>query len=346
MSEESRTAVITLLALSRRAMTAPQIRKDLAGSFRISVKETTALLDSMAAQGEIFAWPGKRYWARSPREEANRLILEFLAGSPAVTAVKIRSGVKFPLDIIIPALDQLVAESRVYVWQPGKAAMYCLFEPRSAVQESIRKTLEIETLDEKGLVGRIRGRLPGYTAGLLRDHLQPLLRSGEILKHPKYGKAKVRYGLKPPDPGDYLDRAAAEVNAVHKVLAPSGVSLNEVFHALSRRLGVSAETTATISREKAEGKAISAESEDLILQGIHRLQPPGQHRALVPIRELRRSLGLAKNDFDTAVFSLALKRRVALHHHDFPSSLSREEREELVRDDQGTYYVGIVPKEA
>ena len=64
------------------------------------------------------------------------------------------------------------------------------------------------------------------------------------------------------------------------------------------------------------------------------------------VRELRRSVGLAKSDFDRVVLSLAVKGKVALHHHDFPSSLSPEEREELVRDEQGTYYVGIVPKES
>jgi hypothetical protein len=64
----------------------------------------------------------------------------------------------------------------------------------------------------------------------------------------------------------------------------------------------------------------------------------------VSIRELRRSAGLAKSTFDNTVLSLALKGKVALHHHDFPSSLPPDERDELVRDEQGTYYVGIVPK--
>jgi hypothetical protein len=66
----------------------------------------------------------------------------------------------------------------------------------------------------------------------------------------------------------------------------------------------------------------------------------------VSIRELRRSAGLVKSAFDKVILSLALQGKVALHHHDFPSSLSPQEREELVRDEQGTYYVGIVPKES
>lgn len=344
MPEDIRMAVKTALALSHAAKTPSQIRKGLARSFHISLMEATDLLNRMADEGEIFPWPGKRYWDRSPQSEAPGLILHFLAGSPVHTAAKIKSALKLPLEVISPALDQLVAEGRVHIWQPGKTAMYCLFEPKRAAQESILKTLETEAVDEKGLVGRIRTRLPGYTAALLGAHLQPLLHSGRVLEHPKYGKTKARFGSKPLEPATYLDKAVREMEAVHRALAPSGFSLETVFKALGRRLGLTGET-ADVTRERPEGKAATAETENLILQGITRLQPVGQGRALVPIRELRRSLSLSKSDFDTAVFSLAVKGRVALHHHDFPASLSKEEREELVRDEQGTYYVGIVPKE-
>jgi hypothetical protein len=35
---------------------------------------------------------------------------------------------------------------------------------------------------------------------------------------------------------------------------------------------------------------------------------------------------------------------VSLHHHDYPSSLSPSERDELVLDTHGTHYVGIAPR--
>ena len=88
-----------------------------------------------------------------------------------------------------------------------------------------------------------------------------------------------------------------------------------------------------------------ADPEQLILDGIGRLQPLGQNRALVSIRELRRDSGLSRKDFDGAVFSLAHRGRVILHQHDFPASLDPAEREQLLRDERGTYDVGIVPKE-
>lgn len=344
MPEEIRTAVHAILARAGKARTASQIKNDLAGSFRISLKELTALLNSMAAVGEIYAFPGKKYWNRRPEEEALRRTLEFLTGSSCATAVKIRSALKLPPELTDKALDLLVAEDRVHVWEPGKTRMYCLHRPQEIARDSILNAVQLESLDEKELVRRIRRKLPGYTASLLRESLRALLKSGQVLEHPRYGKMKAKYGSVPPDPGNYLDKVATETKTVHNLLAPSGVSLDGILAALGRKLGL-ATGTAVGGIEKIATRTASSGAESQILQGIAHLQPLGKDRALVSIRDLRRSLDLSKRDFDSAVFSLALKRIVALHHHDFPASLSEEEREELVRDEQGTYYVGIVPKE-
>ena len=197
-------------------------------------------------------------------------------------------------------------------------------------------------LNEKELIGWVRKRLPGYQVKDLREHLSG---SRQVYEYPKYGKIKTRYGLQPPEPGPYLGKAMQEITAVQRLLAPFQISLKAIHDALGRELGMKPEKKAP-SLERDQEVSAFRDLEPLILKGITRLQPPGQRRALVSVRELRRSVGLAKSDFDRVVLSLAVKGKVALHHHDFPSSLSPEEREELVRDEQGTYYVGIVPKES
>jgi hypothetical protein len=70
-------------------------------------------------------------------------------------------------------------------------------------------------------------------------------------------------------------------------------------------------------------------------------KPPG---SLLSVRELRRRVLLDKDRFDRAALALAASRQAVLHYHDFPASLSEEEREGLVRDARGTHYVGIVPR--
>jgi hypothetical protein len=344
MVEENRGTVKQLLERSQTAKSAPQIWNELPKLLTLTRKELPILLEDMIAAGEIFIWPGKRYWDRDPRSEAQRLVFQYLSHSGVVSAAKAKTALRLPLEVIDSTLKGLVAEGRLHIWQPGKTAQYCLFDPQSVAQETILKALSDGPLAEKELVQGIKKRLAGYNAKNLKQHVPPLLQSRQLFDHPKYGRTKARYSLKPPEPDLYLERAKSEIEAVHRLLAPSGVSLETIFRALGEHIGLVTKPSAR-EREKPEDRMPMIEAERLILEGITRLQPLGQSRALVSIRELRRLLTLTKNNFDRAVFSLAVRGRVALHHHDFPGSLSPAEREEMVRDDRGTYYVGIVPKE-
>ncbi|MEW6263354.1 MAG: hypothetical protein AB1641_09770 [Thermodesulfobacteriota bacterium] len=84
------------------------------------------------------------------------------------------------------------------------------------------------------------------------------------------------------------------------------------------------------------------EVERRIIEGMVRVEPKARTRALVSIRDLRQIAYLPKPIFDAAVLDLAAQGVVVLHYHDFPASLSDQEREALVQDSRGTYYVGIV----
>jgi len=240
------------------------------------------------------------------------------------------------------ALNELVDTGKLYLWRPGKTPYFCLSEPRKTALETILNALAAGPLTEKELVASVRKRLPGYQVMDLKEHLSY---SKQAYEYPKYGKVKIRYGLQPPEPGPYLGKAMQEITALQRLLAPFQISLEAIYGALGRELGLARETGEP-SKEPPKGEIVLPDAEPLLLRAITRLQPFGQRRALVSIRELRRSMGLAKSVFDRVVLSLALQGKVALHHHDFPSSLSPEERDELVRDEQGTYYVGIVPKES
>ena len=318
----------------------PQIRKELAGSFPISSKDLAILLEEMISAGEIFSWPRNKFWDRDPRTVLPDLILTTMEKSQVAAASKIKISLKLPLEMVQAALNDLVGRGKLCLWQPAKTSYFCLSEPRRTALESILNALAPGPLSEKELIGRVRKTLPGYQAKHLKEHL-PF--SKRVYEYPKYGKVKLKYGLKPPEPGPYLVKAVQEINAVQRLLTPYHVSLEAIHAALGRELGLMHKAMES-SKEGPRDDRVTDDAEALILKGITRLQPPGQGRALVSIRELRRSMGLEKDVFDRAVLSLALQGKVVLHHHDFPSSLSPEERDELVRDEQGTYYVGIVPK--
>jgi len=74
------------------------------------------------------------------------------------------------------------------------------------------------------------------------------------------------------------------------------------------------------------------------LGAVSAANPPG---ALLSVREVRARAGLSKAVFDALALNFAAKNLVTLHHHDFPSSLSASERAQLIKDDKGTFYIGI-----
>jgi len=342
MIDELRGAVKSLLQQSQAPKSIVQIRKEIAGSFRISSKDLSALLDEMTAAGEVFSWPQNKFWDRNPRTVLPDLILAFVAKSTIATASKIKTNLKLPLDMVEAALNELIDKGRLYLWQPGKAPYFCVSEPRKTALETILNALAAGPLTEKELVASVRKKLPGYQVMDLKEHLSY---SKQVYEYPKYGKVKIRYGLQPPEPGPYLGKTVQDITAIQSLLAPFRISLETIHDALGRELGLARETGEP-SKAPPKGEIASPDAEPLLLKAMTRLQPFGQRRALVSIRELRHSVGLAKGVFDRVVLSLALQGKVALHHHDFPSSLSPEERDELVRDEQGIYYVGIVPKES
>jgi hypothetical protein len=105
-----------------------------------------------------------------------------------------------------------------------------------------------------------------------------------------------------------------------------------------------------LAAEADEAKMLNALDEEAATE------PPG---ALLGVKAVRARAGLDKRAFDEAALRLAKKRVFMLHHHDFPTSLSADERAqlihdphapnhvgrnehaELIDDGQGAYYIGI-----
>jgi hypothetical protein len=68
-------------------------------------------------------------------------------------------------------------------------------------------------------------------------------------------------------------------------------------------------------------------------------EPDGSLLSVARVREIA---GLDKEVFDRTALKLARAQQVVLHFHDYPASLTPERRAQLVVDEEGTHYVGIV----
>jgi hypothetical protein len=97
------------------------------------------------------------------------------------------------------------------------------------------------------------------------------------------------------------------------------------------------ETTAIESKGSLEDQAH-------ILQAIENLGRDPRLGGFVSMLDLRRAVERQLPDydrFDRALLDLARSRRVDLYPHDFPGSLTREERRQLDTDERGRCFNGV-----
>jgi hypothetical protein len=84
--------------------------------------------------------------------------------------------------------------------------------------------------------------------------------------------------------------------------------------------------------------------ESLLLQTIQRLGRDPRLGGFVSIADLRHALDgqvSAADQFDESLWRLAQARRVDLYPHDYPGSLTNEERRQLLVDDHGRCFNGV-----
>lgn len=68
--------------------------------------------------------------------------------------------------------------------------------------------------------------------------------------------------------------------------------------------------------------------------------------ALIPIRDIRRSAGLPKIALDWLIVSASRKGLISLHRHDWPSSLTQAQRDEMIPSADGLYFIGAAIRQS
>ena len=216
-------------------------------------------------------------------------------------------------------------------------------DPRATLASLVERWLADEPLTRDAITERLQRVAPGHEK-LVGAWLTEAVAEQRVFIHmPAKGTSERRFSIE-PDPRVGLQRTLKALHAELPALTAMGVSTTSVLAVLQSELGLdgSAQTGVESSErvaERARTRRLHAEWE--LLEALRLLtaeQPPG---ALLALRELRARSSLDKWSFDRAVLSLSESGKILLHHHDYPSSLPDIEREALVSDDHGTYYVGV-----
>ena len=193
-------------------------------------------------------------------------------------------------------------------------------------RQTILDLLAQQALTEVELMRKLKSELPDFSAAQQKELIARMIKEESIHQLPAFLGTRIsRYSLNPPDPKEYIDDAIAKIS---KLL---GIPPEAILQALGAGAPPEPDPPNNVRSEE-------------LLARMVQIKLAAAAGGLVPINELWKSLqieGWDKASFDRTVLGLSEQYRVALQRHNFPASLSGEDRAELVADELGNYYVGI-----
>ncbi len=249
---------------------------------------------------------------------------------------------RIPARQLGPLLDEYVEAGKVYVLPPKTPRGKPRYWNRGALE--FGRLAILAALEAKGpqtetqLVKAVRG----LSGAQFQQVLQVALVAREIWRHPPLGKSKKDvFGRTAPSPEPYLRAVGNQLAAIVARLTAADVSQFDLRRALVQMIESAGVPFSAVAAAKIEHGPAAVDLAVDLIGLIRRIEPAADRGALVGARDLRRAARLDKDDFDRAVLGLSRTGRLALHRHDYPASLSPAERDDLVTDGAGTYYVGM-----
>lgn len=324
--------VLAVLGESRGPWTAAGIRKMWPGKPVPRPAVILTALEDLEARGAAHRLPGARgaeLWSGTPLErwleEAEARVLEIAQDAPGPVPEKKLLAAAWPKALDAAPLRERLAEmqraGRLKLWR-GKAAAWWHLGQEEALRAVLLETLGTRALPRAQWLREAKARLKGPTAAEWQRACEELIASGRVMSH------GTRIDGKRVEACVRAERRAALL----EIYRPAIERLKEEW----RRLGIRDEDVARFLAGSREAGA------ELLLEELRRLEresPPPN-----PVAQLRRRAalqGMSKQQFDRAAMELLRQGLVYMAPHDHPMRLSEEERDALVSDGAGRYYVSI-----
>lgn len=242
---------------------------------------------------------------------------------------------------LIPILDEFVRTSRLHGFAPKTAKGKSRYWDRDIAE--FGRVLMKAALNKKGALSKsdLRKAVKQLTDDTFAAVFQQLVDDQALFEHPPLPKKKATaFGMQPPAPAPYLKDLGLQLTKVVEQLAAARVPREELRGALVQLIEGTGISLGAGAIPDAAPMTRDAGNVDLVTL-MKSIEPAADNGALVAARDLRRAANLGKSQFDDAVLGLARQGRLMLHRHDFASGLPVGERDELVTDGAGAYYVGM-----
>jgi hypothetical protein len=272
-------------------------------------------------------------------KEIEDLILKVLSRNPFGLSInKIRNNLppsyRIPNEQMVARLNHLLSEGHLYAWQPpaGKAkkpaALIFSIEPLGQlISHEIEKILNAGPLKPAEIKKKISPSISKY----LLNFLEPLIKDGKVKWHPPL-KGK-RLGLENPDPTDFLSSEIKKLFEKGQKLGFESGAVLQAVESYVKPLPAGQERSLTPEN-----------TERIVFHAMKDLKPAAAQGALVYIPDLREALRNTfseKESFDQAVLNLAAREKVQLQSHSLPAELTEEQREAMIDNKRGSYFMAI-----
>lgn len=271
--------------------------------------------------------------------EVDDLILKVLSRNRfGLSANKIRNDLpashRSPVKQIAERLDNLLGEGRVHAWHPPKGRaqrppvpIYSLEPLEPLIATEILHLLKNQSLTP----AEIKKNFPPHVNRYLLNFLDPLIKNRTVKWHPPL-KGK-RLGLQEPNPADFL---SAEVKRLFGKGEKLGFQIEAILQAVQGYI------KPLLSKRR---PSLSAEeTERIIFKAMTTLKPAAAQGALVFLPDLRKALREIfpdKDSFDQAILHLAKLGKVQLQSHSLPAELTEEQRQAMIDNQRGGYFMAI-----
>lgn len=351
-------AMLELIRDTHEPQTAKEIKRQLKLPFSIELDQLESLLKSAVEAGKLHKVSpktkstGPRYWDRKPGDITRPRLVRFVHSSEEPVNLKeIKRGAQLPFKLsdseLSAELEFAVRQGELHLIPPKTAKSGPRYWSQDQV-EFARRTI-IQSLQQKGiqtaasLKQKVRWLPKGQADGLLNS----LTESQGIYVQPAVGNSKtVKFGLRPPVPAPYLKDIGKRLTAVVDKLRNAAVAEVDLRRAIVEVVEASGVSLAGLKLAGLQSDSLSAsEPSELsnvdLVELMKKLEPAAERGALMTVRVLRQAANVSKSTFDQQAIALAREGRVVLHEHDFPSSLTPAERDMLISDGQGHYFVGL-----
>ena len=322
-----------LLASDNGLWTAARLRKQWPSKPLPKQAALEAALEELQQRGKAARLPGKGgkpVWSVLPLEAWLAAARERMLASVRSAAAPLKekqlldaSGWPKELDPA-PARDligRLAAEGLLKPW-PGKAPAWWRLGPDEVVGETLLEALGARALSRAEWLRAAKARLKGVPAARWQAAVEELVSSMRVFRH------TLRIDGKKVEACARAEHRAAFLQLYRPMLD----RLIEEW----RRLGATEEQ---IARFLSDVAAPAAELVFAELKELERQSPPPNYVGSLRKRPALARLG--KGQFDRAALALLRAGRVYMAPHDHPMRLPEAEREELVSDNQGNFYVSI-----